>query len=376
MMKKYLILIFLGALAAGFFWTGGILAQGDCGPSSAREDCGVCQYDPKPVPEASDAVTFIMGPATSGNTYWIEADCPGVLPPSQFSPDLTPSGGSVSHTFQRSAAACIFSRGTHKLSLWRVGAGSPICSNTYEVVTQCDLEVLSSTTPDTDDVITVSGSSVPREANRIFVKRADGSLYKDVGISVGPENTFVVSIGTVDTSGWYAIEVVQVTRAGGPGHNVGCPAVNIYVYQAGGPTPTPGPVSPGEPGYFDPCWDDESGLIGACQSCLGGPLGKADQPREGEADNTWTALGCIPNDPAEFVAWILARAVGVGGGIAFLLMLWGGFQIITSSGDPQKLNDGKDILVSAVAGLLFIIFSLFLLRIVGVDILGLPGFNP
>ena len=94
------------------------------------------------------------------------------------------------------------------------------------------------------------------------------------------------------------------------------------------------------------------------------------------SDFSWTALGCIPNDPHESVAWVLSRAVMMGGGIAFLIMLAGGFQIITSSGDPQKLNAGKDTLVSAGVGLLFIIFSVFLLRIIGMEILALPGLSP
>lgn len=90
---------------------------------------------------------------------------------------------------------------------------------------------------------------------------------------------------------------------------------------------------------------------------------------------TYTALGCIPNDTTEFVAWLLGRVMGIGGGIAFLLIIYGGFQIVTSTGDPEKLNNGKDIIVSAMAGLLMIIFSMILLHIIGVDILHIPGFG-
>jgi len=89
----------------------------------------------------------------------------------------------------------------------------------------------------------------------------------------------------------------------------------------------------------------------------------------------WTAIGCIKTDPKIFIGQLLAFGIGIAGGIAFLMILYGGFQIITSSGDPEKLNAGKELIVAAVTGLLFIIFSLFILRLVGVNILGLPGFK-
>ncbi|RJR26041.1 hypothetical protein C4578_00165 [Candidatus Microgenomates bacterium] len=91
-----------------------------------------------------------------------------------------------------------------------------------------------------------------------------------------------------------------------------------------------------------------------------------------------TALGCIPvgsevGSLNEFVGWIIGRAIFVGSGIAFLLMVLGSFQILTSAGNPEKARAGKEVLTSAVSGLLFIIFSIFLLRLVGVDILHIPG---
>jgi Co/Zn/Cd efflux system component len=71
----------------------------------------------------------------------------------------------------------------------------------------------------------------------------------------------------------------------------------------------------------------------------------------------------------------LGAVIGIAGGIAFLLMIFAGFQIITSTGDPEKLNRGKEILTSAIIGLVVIVFSVFLLKLIGVDILQLPGFE-
>ncbi|OGD53992.1 hypothetical protein A3J78_01295 [Candidatus Beckwithbacteria bacterium RBG_13_35_6] len=88
-----------------------------------------------------------------------------------------------------------------------------------------------------------------------------------------------------------------------------------------------------------------------------------------------TALGCFPIEPRAIVEWFLKYGIIFGGGIAFLLMLLGAFQIITSSGDPERLKKGQEVLFSALAGLLLIIFSVFILRFIGVTILKLPGWG-
>ncbi len=89
----------------------------------------------------------------------------------------------------------------------------------------------------------------------------------------------------------------------------------------------------------------------------------------------WTALGCIEITPDKFIQKFLSFGVSVGGGIAFLLVLFGGFQVLTSAGNPERLIAGKELVGAAISGLLLIIFSLFLLRLVGLTILGLPGFE-
>lgn len=88
-----------------------------------------------------------------------------------------------------------------------------------------------------------------------------------------------------------------------------------------------------------------------------------------------TALGCIPTDTSGFIGWILKFAIGIGGGSAFLMMAFGAFALMTSAGDPQKIKTGQEVLTSALAGLLFIIFSTFLLRLIGYNILRIPGFG-
>jgi hypothetical protein len=94
-----------------------------------------------------------------------------------------------------------------------------------------------------------------------------------------------------------------------------------------------------------------------------------------DGKHAWTAVGCIATDPSIFIGQILGIGIGIGGGIAFLLILFGGFQILMSAGNPEKLNAGKELVTSAITGLLIIIFSLFILRLIGFTIFQIPGFG-
>lgn len=85
-----------------------------------------------------------------------------------------------------------------------------------------------------------------------------------------------------------------------------------------------------------------------------------------------TAIGCIPvEDTNAFMGWILGWAVGVGGGIAFLLIVYASILIMTSQGMPDRLKAGQELLTSAISGLIMLIFSVFILKFIGIDILGL-----
>lgn len=142
------------------------------------------------------------------------------------------------------------------------------------------------------------------------------------------------------------------------------------------PTPTPLPVIVNVGGLQlqipKECQSLLQPGLTECSLCVSGETLKQGTTK---IPGVWTALGCVHTDPTEFVAQLLGWVMGLGGGIAFLLIVWGGFQILTSSGNPEKLNDGKEIIVSALTGLLMIVFSVILLKIIGVDILQLPGFG-
>lgn len=95
---------------------------------------------------------------------------------------------------------------------------------------------------------------------------------------------------------------------------------------------------------------------------------------QGDDTQIRTAIGCINTNPVKFIQDILRFAIGIAGGIAFLFMIGGVFQILTSAGNPDALKSGQGILTNAVIGLMFLIFSTLLLKIIGVDILNFGQF--
>ena len=133
-----------------------------------------------------------------------------------------------------------------------------------------------------------------------------------------------------------------------PAAITGSPTCDLCGFCAGG-------VKPGN-------WDQ-------CNTCLYAPSGEIIE------GNYWTVAGCWSTKPELFVKSILSIVFGISGGLAFLAFIGGSIMVLTSSGDPEKLNNGKSIVVSSIFGLLLIVFSVFLLRFVGVEILRLPWFG-
>lgn len=130
------------------------------------------------------------------------------------------------------------------------------------------------------------------------------------------------------------------------------------------------------PNSYGSCSSDGSRLC-CYDSLLGGgnPTSKSDiltTCPNSKDQGIQTAIGCIPITSQEgLVGFFLRWAIGVGGGIAFLLILYAGFQIMTSQGDPNRLKAGQELLTAAISGLIMLIFSIFILRVIGIDILGI-----
>ena len=93
------------------------------------------------------------------------------------------------------------------------------------------------------------------------------------------------------------------------------------------------------------------------------------------ANEIATDLGCFPNDPVGFVQKFYGIGLGFVAGVALLALIYGGYAILTSRGDPARVNNGKSYIYYAIAGLLLAIFGYVFIQTVLIDILHVPGFS-
>lgn len=118
--------------------------------------------------------------------------------------------------------------------------------------------------------------------------------------------------------------------------------------------------------------DPNSFFVVSEQRCAGEAELGADQTR---VPGIYTAVGCIGASSESIITQLVRIGLGLSGAIALLMILAGGFMLSTSQGDPKKAGEAKELVTSAVMGLLFIIFSVSILQFIGVSVLHLPGFG-
>lgn len=88
-----------------------------------------------------------------------------------------------------------------------------------------------------------------------------------------------------------------------------------------------------------------------------------------------TAIGCIPtSDLVDTAGFVMRWVFGFAGGVILLMLIVTGYSLITSTGNPEKLQAVRENLVAIFSGIILIAFSLVLLKAIGANVLGLPGF--
>ena len=70
------------------------------------------------------------------------------------------------------------------------------------------------------------------------------------------------------------------------------------------------------------------------------------------------------------IARVINAVLGVIGSLALLMFVFGGITWMTSSGSPEKVKKGRDIIIWSVIGLAVIFFSYALVNFVIFDIIG------
>ncbi len=106
--------------------------------------------------------------------------------------------------------------------------------------------------------------------------------------------------------------------------------------------------------------------------CAAKADGTPDVDANGFCLSVDSAIGNIPTKIGDFVNRLLGILIGIGAGIAVLLIIYAGYKLMTSQGNPEAIQNAKDMITSAIVGLLFIIFSIVILEVIGVDILKIP----
>lgn len=99
-------------------------------------------------------------------------------------------------------------------------------------------------------------------------------------------------------------------------------------------------------------------------------LAQCDRTKEIDTD-----FGCVPADPAGFTSRIYAIGLGLIGGAALLSIMYGGYLVMSSRGDKDKLVKGRSYIFSAIAGMILAIVGFALYQIIAGQVLDLPGFS-
>lgn len=71
------------------------------------------------------------------------------------------------------------------------------------------------------------------------------------------------------------------------------------------------------------------------------------------------------NDQYDLVEKIIAISVPLGVACAVILLVYGGYVMMSSQGNPDKLQEARSVVTNAVIGLLVILLSVSILLIIG-----------
>lgn len=100
-----------------------------------------------------------------------------------------------------------------------------------------------------------------------------------------------------------------------------------------------------------------------CDTCIAG-------------GGVWTGIGCVQGSINEFIGVTVFRmGIGLAGGFSLLCIIYAAFMMQSSQGNPEKLKKAQEMITSCIMGLMLIIFSVFILRLIGVQIIKIPGFT-
>lgn len=86
-----------------------------------------------------------------------------------------------------------------------------------------------------------------------------------------------------------------------------------------------------------------------------------------------TAIGPVEVSVEGFVQTLFRFVLMLAGFGAVLIIIYSGYLLMISRGDKEKIAAARETITAAVVGLLFIILSIVILEVIGIDLLKIPG---
>jgi hypothetical protein len=83
-----------------------------------------------------------------------------------------------------------------------------------------------------------------------------------------------------------------------------------------------------------------------------------------------------PSNFSDYTNRIYQFAVVIGISLAVLMIIFGGYKYMASSGDPQSIAEAKEILIGAVVGLVLILLTRLILATIDPQLLKFPTSAP
>lgn len=119
----------------------------------------------------------------------------------------------------------------------------------------------------------------------------------------------------------------------------------------------------GDVGFYDDCTPEEI----CCVFSTPAPTSDTVSSGSGKKNETTKVVSLdnpisVGADPSTIIGMIIKAFLGVVGGFALVMMVWGGFQWLTSAGSPDKVKSGTGTMLWAIIGLIVVLASYLLVN--------------
>lgn len=320
-------------------------------------------------PSGTESLTFTIGFDGTLTGQTVELYKQSLIPARAPWLDSTTVNSENEATFTINAESALVGEGSVRLELKGPAGRCTLATYTLTQIVDWDLDISYSQNGKTNPgcVDTVSGDVTVNVTN---ISRGGDIFTGEIWLQVGSRNPFrphdavngafsttftptsgdnlKLSVGYYNISEWPTIRSITIPR--------------VLEVQCTEEAVEESPFTP-DIQEFRLCDQvNNDSLQTLCQTC---------ESNEG----VWTAIGCVKTDPVSIAQQFITLGLGIGGGVSLIATLIGGFMLTTSQGDPQKASEAREIITSAVIGLIFVIFSVAILQFIGVSVLQIPGFG-